>query len=58
MALALFDTLDQTDAGYGVQLGKQPHSFVVPTVEGGLDLVKDVVDIDPAAVVIPLIFKR
>ena len=51
----MLNTLDQTNAGYGVQLGKQTHSFVVPTVEGGLNLVKGIMDIDPAAVVVPMV---
>lgn len=55
MALALFHTLNQTNAGYGVQLGKQTHSFVVSTVKGSLDLVEGVVDIDPAVVVVPMV---
>jgi len=55
MALPLLHTLDQTNAGYGVKLGKKPYPFVVPTVKGSLNLVQGVVDIDPAAVVIPMV---
>ena len=51
----MLHSLNQTNASHGVQFGKQPHSFVVPTVKGGLDFVKGVMDIDPTVVVVPMV---
>ena len=56
-ALALLDTLHQTNALFAVQLGQQLHGLVPSAAHISAYLVHGVVDIDAPVIVIPAIFR-